>query len=154
MYEAINNENNLASILNLISEKVENYYIRMSIVLFIFMMNTMKLNLSVRILPSRTINQLDLLTITANSNFNPNAVYIKDFTANTQKQVELNKYSKINGITGSWTKPILTPQNEILGVLTLFNQDDIELKQIDINYLNRLALLIQLAIKYAEQKSN
>lgn len=154
VYEAINNENNLPSILNLISEKVEKYYIRdVYCTIHIYDDQFEVKSIGSYTLPSRTINELDLLTITANSNFNPNAVYIKDFTANKQKkQVELNKNIKINGITGSWTKPILTPQNEILGVLTLFNQDDINLKQIDINYLNRLALLIQLAIKYAEQK--
>ncbi len=128
VYEAINNENNLPSILNLISEKVEQYYIRdVYCTIHIFDEQYEVKSLGSHTLPTRVINQLDLLTITPNSNFNPIAVYLKDFTT-TQKHTQLFKYSNINSIQGSWTKPILTPQNEIVGILTLFNEYEYRIK--------------------------
>ncbi|MGN7476675.1 EAL domain-containing protein [Solibacillus silvestris] len=152
VYEAIDNEDNLQSILNLISWKIELYYIRdVYCTIHLFDQHHEIKSLGSHTLPVHVVNELDLFTIAPNSCFNPIAVYLKDF-GTAQQHAQLFKYCNLNFIRGSWTKPILTPQNEVIGILTLFNQDDADLKQIDINYLNRLALLIQLAVKYAEQK--
>lgn len=152
VYEAIDHEDNLQSILNLITEKIELFYIRdVYCTIHIFDENCAIKSLGSHSLPLQIINELDLLAISPNTGFNPNAVYLKDYT-NKDSFKDLFKEWNLNIVQGSWTKPILTPQNEVSGILTLFNQEASELKQIDINYLNRLALLIQLAIKYAEQK--
>lgn len=152
VYEAIDQEDNLQSILNLITEKIELFYIRdVYCAIHIFDENCKIKSLGTHSLPLEIINELSILEITPNTSLNSNAVYLKDF-AQQDHHIDLFKHWHLNFIQGSWTKPILTPQNEVSGILTLFNQDATELKQIDINYLNRLALLIQLAIKYAEQK--
>lgn len=152
VYEAIDHEDNLQSILNLITEKIELFYIRdVYCTIHIFDENCNIKSLGSHSLPLQIINELDLLTISPNTGLNSNAVYLMDYT-NKDQHKNLFKEWNLNFVQGSWTKPILTPQNEVSGILTLFNQDATELKQIDINYLNRLALLIQLAIKYAEQK--
>lgn len=152
VYEAIDHEDNLQSILNLITEKIELFYIRdVYCAIHIFNENCEVKSLGTHSLPLPIINELDILEISPNTGLNSNAVYLKDFADKDQDKALFN-YWNLNHVQGSWTKPILTPQNEVSGILTLFNQDATELKQIDINYLNRLALLIQLAIKYAEQK--
>ncbi|MEK4130566.1 EAL domain-containing protein [Solibacillus sp. FSL W8-0474] len=152
VYQAIDNENNLQSILNLISEKIELFYIRdVYCTIHLYNKNYEIKSMGSYTLPEYVINKLDLLEITPKSSFNKSAVYLKDFTA-TPQCADISENYELDAIKGSWTKLILTPQNEVSGILTLFNQDSTELKQIDINYLNRLTLLIQLAIKYAEQK--
>ena len=152
VYQAIDKENNLPSILNLISEKIELFYIRdVYCTIHIYNENYEIKSIGSHTLPVYVINKLGLLEIAPNTSFNTSAVYLKDYTASPQRANIFENY-ELNSVKGSWTKLILTPLNEISGILTLFNQDSTELKQIDINYLNRLTLLIQLTIKYAEQK--
>ncbi|MCH7321666.1 EAL domain-containing protein [Solibacillus sp. MA9] len=149
VYEAIDNEDNLQSILSLISKKIEKFYIYdVYCTIHIYDKNYEIKSLGSYNLPVDVIHELDLLTVTPNMSHNPRAVYVKDISAKSTESKDIN----FNIIKGSWTKPILTSQNETIGILTLFLQDDLELKQSDTNYLNRLALLIQLSIKYAEQK--
>lgn len=152
VYQAIDNENNLQSILNLISEKIELFYIRdVYCTIHLYNENYEIKSIGSHTLPEYVINKLGLLDIAPNPSFNTSAVYLKDFTAVPQHTNIFESY-ELDAIQGSWTKLILTPQSKISGILTLFNQDSNDLKQIDINYLNRVTLLIQLAIKYAEQK--
>ena len=152
VYEAINHEDNLQSILNLITEKIELFYIRdVYCTIHIFHENCQIKSLGTHSLPLQIINELDILQISPHTGQNMNTVYLMNF-ADKDRHKELFDYWNLNYVQGSWTKPILTSQNEVIGILTMFNQDSSELDQIDINYLNRLALLIQLAIKYAEQK--
>lgn len=149
VYEAIDNEHNIQSILSLIAQKIEMFYIHdVYCTIHIFDQHYACKSLGSHSLPVEVIEELDLLTVTPNISHSPRAIYLKDFSS---KQMA-SKHFNLNMIKGSWTKPILTSQNETIGILTLFLQDDLELKQHDINYLNRLALLIQLSIKYAEQK--
>ncbi len=152
VYEAINHEDNLPSILSLIAKQIEEFYIHNSYcTIHLFDENYEIKSLGSYALPSEVIGELDLLTVTPAMSYDPLAVYIKNFTQN-DTPTHLNKYFDFSHLTGSWTKPILTAQNKVIGILTLFFQDSPQLKQCDINYLNRLALLIQLATKYAEQK--
>ncbi|WP_336046814.1 EAL domain-containing protein [Solibacillus ferritrahens] len=152
VYQAIDHESNLQSILNLISEKIELFYIRdVYCTIHLYNENYDIKSIGSYTLPVHVINKLAFFEIKSNSNFNKSAIYLKDFT-DTPLYNDISENYELGTIQGSWTKLILTPQNEISGILTLFNQDSTELKQIDINYLNRLTLLIQLAIKYAEQK--
>lgn len=149
VYEAIDNEHNIQSILSLIAQKIEMFYIHdVYCTIHIFDQHYDCKSLGSHSLPVEVIEELDLLTVTPNISHNPRAIYLKDFSI---KQMA-SKRCNLNMIKGSWTKPILNSQNETIGILTLFLQDHLELKQHDINYLNRLALLIQLSIKYAEQK--
>lgn len=149
VYEAIDNEDNLQSILSLISKKIEKFYIYdVYCTIHIYDKNYEIKSLGSHNLPVNVIHELDLLTVTPNMSHNPCAVYVKNFSTKSMQSKNFN----MNIIQGSWTKPILTSQNETIGILTLFLQDEVELKECDMNYLNRLALLIQLSIKYAEQK--
>ncbi|MER1956446.1 MAG: EAL domain-containing protein [Solibacillus sp.] len=152
VYAAIDHEDNLQSILSLIARKIEKFYIHNSYcAIHIYDENYDIKYLGTHTLPLDFIDKLDLLAVTPTMNYSPLAIYIKSFTNQEVTSYLANNYH-FNQLTGSWTKPILTSQNKVIGILTLFLQDSIELKQSDINYLNRLALLIQLAIKYAEQK--
>lgn len=152
VYEAIDNEDNLQSILSFISKQIEEFYIHnvyCTIHLFDEQFNIKSLGSNT--LPMEVINKLDLLSVTPTKSYNPLSVYIKNFTQ-SEELTDLFQSFQLNQLTGSWTKPILTLQNKVIGILTIFSQEPLELKQSDINYLNRLALLIQLAVKYAEQK--
>lgn len=152
VYEAIDHEDNLQSILSLIAKKIEKFYIHNSYcTIHIYDDNYAIKYLGTHTLPLDFIDKLDLLAVTPTMSYSPLAIYIKNFT-NPEVATHLANNYHFNHLTGSWTKPILTPQNKVIGILTMYLQDPIELKQSDINYLNRLALLIQLAIKYAEQK--
>lgn len=153
VYEAIEHDNNLQSILTLISQKIESYYIR-DVYCTIHQIDNFQSiqTIGSNTLPIEVVNELELLKITPNMGFNESAIYIKKCMLNEQ-QNHLFKTNQLKPIHGSWSKPILTPQHQVLGILTLFQQENIELKQTDIDYINRLALLIQLAIKYAEQKN-
>lgn len=122
VYEAIDHEDNLQSILNLITEKIELFYIRdVYCAIHIFNEHGEIKSLGTYSLPQRILSQLDILEITPNTNLNSNAVYLKDF-AQEEQQIDLFTQWDLNVVHGSWTKPILTPQNEVSGILTLFNQ--------------------------------
>lgn len=152
VYEAINQDANLECMLSLIAKKIEEFYIHKSYcTIHLFDENYEIKSIGSYALPSEVIHELDILTVTPTMSYNPLAIYIKDYTENETPE-HLYKYFDFSHLTGSWTKPILTAQNKVIGILTLFLQNSPQLKQSDINYLNRLALLIQLAIKYAEQK--
>ncbi|MEK4627958.1 MAG: EAL domain-containing protein [Solibacillus sp.] len=153
VYEAIDVDHNLQSILSLITKKIEKYYIRDVYCTIHLFDNELTLNsIGSNTLPIEIINELELLKITPNIGFNDSAIYLKEFIL-TKQQEQLLCTNQLNYLYSSWTKPIIVSQKNMMGILTLFNQDNIELKQADINYLNRLTLLIQLAIKYAIQKN-
>ena len=154
VYEAIDNDNKIQTILTLISEKIERYYIR-DVYCTIHLSNEQQaLNtIGSNTLPFEIIDELNLVYIAPTISCNESPIYVKGFLLNTT-QINLFKSYHLNAIYGTWSKPILTPQSELLGVLTLFHQEDTELKQADIQYLNRLALLIQISIKYAKQKDD
>jgi PAS domain S-box-containing protein len=153
VYEAIDNDDDIQSILTLITHKIESYYIR-DVYCTIHLSNEQQAlkTIGSNTLPIDIINELELFQIEPSVGYNESAIYLKDFKLNTT-QISLFKRYHLNAVCGTWSKPILTPQGKLLGMLTLFHQEETELKQADIKYLNRLALLIQLSIKYAKQKS-
>lgn len=152
VYTEIDNGDNLECILSLITEKIENYYIRnvYCTIHLIGKQNKIKA-IGAHSLPLHIIQQLDILHSPSTIGFNTRAVYIKELTLaeNVTKQFQEHQ---LNLVKTSWIKPILTPQQQVFGILTLLHEENTELKQEDLNYLNRVSLLIQLAINYAEQK--
>ncbi|ATP41159.1 histidine kinase [Solibacillus sp. R5-41] len=152
VYAEIDNGDNLQSILTLISEKIESYYIR-NVYCTIHLIEHQNKTKSIgsNLLPLHIIRQLELLEVASYMGYNTQAVYLKELSL-TENVTKLFQDHQLNLVKTSWTKPILTPQQQISGILTLWHQENTELKQDDLNYLNRLALLIQLAINYAEQK--
>ncbi|MEG0471427.1 MAG: EAL domain-containing protein [Solibacillus sp.] len=152
VYAEIDNGDNLQSILTLISEKIESYYIRnvYCTIHLIEQQNSIK-SIGSNSLPLHIIEQLEILEVAPYMGYNTKAVYLKELSL-TENSINLFQEHQLNLVKTSWTKPILTPQQQISGILTLWHQETTELKQDDLNYLNRLALLIQLAINYAEQK--
>ncbi|MGE7021175.1 EAL domain-containing protein [Solibacillus cecembensis] len=152
VYAEIDNGDNLQSILTLISEKIENYYIRnvYCTIHLIENQNEIK-SVGSHSLPLHIIQQLEIPRISPTICSDTQPVYINELVLpeNVTKQFQEHRLNLVNT---SWTKPILTPQYQIFGVLTLLHEDNTELKQDDLDYLNRLTLLIQLAVNYAEQK--
>lgn len=55
-------------------------------------------------------------------------------------------------IASAWTMPILLSQMKFIGKITLFFENNISLKQSEIQFLSHLAKLISLSLKYTEQK--
>ncbi|MER1986153.1 MAG: EAL domain-containing protein [Solibacillus sp.] len=55
-------------------------------------------------------------------------------------------------IASAWTMPILSTHNALIGAITLFFENSISFKKNEIQFLEALAKLISLSIKYAEQK--
>ena len=153
VYVAIDNDDDIQSILTLISQKIESYYIR-DVYCTIHLSNEQQdlKTIGSNTLPIEIIDKLELFQINPSAGYNESSIYLKDFQLN-KTQLNLFKSHHLNAVCGTWSKPILTPHSELLGMLTLFHQEDTELKQTDIKYLNRLALLIQLSIKYAKQKN-
>lgn len=153
VYEAIDADDDLQFILTLITKKIENHYIRdVYCTIHLFDEQLKAQTIGSNTLPIEIINELELIKVTPNMGFNESAIYLKDIKLTQQQRQSFYNF-QLNDVCGTWSKPILTPQYDLLGMLTLFHQEDNELKQADINYLNRLALLIQLAIKYAKQKN-
>ncbi len=152
VYEAIDDDDDLQSILTLITKKIENYYIRdVYCTIHLFDEQLKAKTIGSNTLPLEIINELELIKVTPSMGFNETAIYIKELKLTQQQQQAFNNF-QLNAVCGTWSKPILTAHSELLGILTLYHQQENELKQADIKYLNRLALLIQLAIKYAKQK--
>lgn len=86
VYEAIDHEDNLQSILNLITEKIELFYIRdVYCAIHIFNENCEVKSLGTHSLPLPIINELDILEISPNTGLNSNAVYLKDFADKDQR---------------------------------------------------------------------
>lgn len=152
VYKEIDEDDNLQSILTLISNKIETYYIRdVYCTIHLFDESNHYRSFGSNTLPVDIIEQLDLLCLTPKKGANEAAIYLKNFTY-TPVTEQIFKSQQLNLVSSSWTKPILDTQKNSIGILTLFHQNKTDLKQDDINYLNRMALLIHLAIKYAEQK--
>lgn len=152
VYEEINNGDNLQSILTLISEKIENYYIRNVYCTIHLIENQNKIkSVGSHSLPLHIVQQLEIPEISPNIYSNNQAVYFKELVLTEYIANQFQKH-QLNSVKTLWTKPILTPQQQIFGILTLLHEENVELKEDDLNYLNRLALLIQLAVNYAEQK--
>ncbi|MEK4426284.1 bifunctional diguanylate cyclase/phosphodiesterase [Solibacillus sp. FSL K6-1523] len=152
VYAEIDNGDNLQSILTLISEKIENYYIRNVYCTIHLIENHNKIkSIGSHSLPLHIIQQLEIPKISPTICSNTQQVHLNKLVLSNNVKKQFQEH-QLNIVKTSWTKSILTPQQQIFGVLTLLHEENTELKQDDLDYLNRLTLLIQLAVNYAEQK--
>ncbi|SOC36298.1 GGDEF domain-containing phosphodiesterase [Ureibacillus acetophenoni] len=139
-------------ILQLISEKIEKYYIR-DIYCAIRVLNQYdKLDVvATGTLPVHIIENFDDKIHEPNAGFNENAIYIDDYSPIYDHQV-VSQQGFYQSIVSSWSKPIVNQDKQILGNIIIYLKSKSSLKQTDIEFLKKLTPIISLSLKYAEHK--
>jgi PAS domain S-box-containing protein len=57
------------------------------------------------------------------------------------------------GLQSLWSQPILNTDGEVIGLFTMYFEQEAEPHENDIKFLNRIAPIVTLALKYFEQKN-
>lgn len=139
-------------ILQLITEKIEKYYIR-DIYCAIRVINQFaELNLvATGTLPIHIIESFHGKILEPHAGFNEHAIYIDDYSS-FQDDLTISEQQFSQNIVSSWSKPIVNQDKQILGNITIYLKSKSSLKQSDIEFLKKLTPIISLSLKYAEHK--
>lgn len=157
VYIELEQDDELQTILQLITEQIEKHYIRdVYCAIHLVQPDGAIKAVATGSLPHSFVKELQPIEMSAQSGGSKTAIYMKDLDAVTYSQGqganELNEEIMKFHISTCWSKPILNQQQKVLGSFTLYFHEKVALKQTDIAFLNRLIPLISLSIKYGEQK--
>ncbi|MCM3387931.1 EAL domain-containing protein [Ureibacillus chungkukjangi] len=151
VYIDLEENGDFKNILQLITEKVEKYYIR-DIFCGIHVVNQEQ-NLEAIAsgsLPLSLIKSLNHLEIGGSTTgYNESVVYINDLTIKNNKSSKLIKKYNLNSC---WSKPIFTNEKVLLGYFSIYIKGEMQLRQADIDFLKKLSPIVALSMKYVKQK--
>ena len=151
VYMELEENGELKNILQLITEKVEKYYIR-DVFCAIQVVNNER-NLSAIAsgsLPLSLIKAMNHLEIGgATTGYNESVVYINDLSIKNNKS---NKLIKKYKLSSCWSKPIFTNEKQLLGYFSIYIKGEMQLRQADIDFLKKLSPIVALSMKYVKQK--
>ncbi|WP_332646825.1 PAS domain-containing protein [Lysinibacillus sp. 54212] len=156
VYRDIEKGGELEHILQLITTQIETYYTR-NVYCAIHLIGTDQSTYvtAVSSLPKKIASAIQDNEFKCYLTSDCETVYVKKF-----KPTEISSLRKIENtlaaplrfpIRCSWSKPICDSKDAIVGFFTFYFENEPILKQTDIDFLNRLAPVISLAIKYAAQ---
>lgn len=150
VYMELEANGELQSTLQLITEKVEKYYIR-DVYCAIHVVNEKRHLEAVASgsLPLQAVKRLNHLEISLTSGYNENAIYINDLSLTNRYSSKVIPQYKL---TSCWSKPIYTNEKKLLGYITIYIKDKLALRNADIDFLKKLSPIIALSMKYVEQK--
>ncbi|MFY3793081.1 EAL domain-containing protein [Ureibacillus sp. MALMAid1270] len=141
------------NILQLITEKVEKYYIRNIYCAIRVLQPNQELKVvATGSLPLHTIEEINKNLLDSSAGFNENTIYIDQYSSKRKNKSSSKQRDLIHSVTSSWSKPIVNQHKVILGSITIYLKNESSLKQTDIEFLNKLSPIISLSLKYAEQK--
>ena len=150
VYTELEENGDLKRILQLITEKVELYYLQ-DIYCSIHVLNQHK---KLHAIASGTLPLSLIKSISTLKNRNileghQETVYPHDLTVehgNTRRLIENYQLSSC------WSKPIFNNEKQLIGYITIYIKNNSNLKQADINFLTKLSPIIALSMKYVEQR--
>lgn len=146
VYLELDQSGELNSILQLITEKVEKYYIRdIYCAIHVLQQNQKLKALASGSLPLDVIESINDIDISSSTAYNQSAVYIKNLSLTNNI---LEKYN----LTSCWSKPIFNKEKRLLGYFTIYIKNHFELKTADIEFLKKLSPIIALSMKYVGQQ--
>ncbi|KGR78501.1 sensor domain-containing phosphodiesterase [Ureibacillus manganicus] len=152
VYAGLEQGSDSTNILQLITEKIEQYYVRDIYCAIRVLKPTNDLKVvATGSLPIKVVEDINEQLLEPNIGFNENAIYIDNYSSKSEKQLvsdQLHTYAVIS----SWSKPIVNQDKQILGSITIYLKNESSLKQTDIEFLNKLTPIISLSLKYAEHK--
>lgn len=151
VYIDLEENGELKNILQLITEKVEKYYIR-DIFCAIHVVNQERNLTAVASgsLPLSLIKAMNHLEIGGStSGYNESVVYINDLSIKNNKS---NKLIKKYNLSSCWSKPIFTNEQLLLGYFSIYIKEEMQLRQSDIEFLKKLSPIVALSMKYVKQK--
>lgn len=141
------------NVLQLITEKVEKYYIRnIFCAIRVLQPNDELKVVATGSLPLHIIEEINESLLNPSAGFNENAIYIDNYSSKQVNTSKINQKNFAYSVTSSWSKPIVNQHKLILGSITIYLMNESSLKQSDIEFLNKLSPIISLSLKYAEQK--
>ncbi|MFC7684680.1 EAL domain-containing protein [Ureibacillus sp. GCM10028918] len=151
VYIELEENGELKNILQLITEKVEKYYIR-DIFCAIHVVNQERNLVAIASgsLPLSLIKDLNHLEIGGSTTgYNESVVYINDLSIKSNNS---NKLIKKYNLTSCWSKPIFTNEKALLGYFSIYIKGEMQLRQADIEFLKKLSPIVALSMKYVKQK--
>ncbi|RKQ19117.1 putative bifunctional diguanylate cyclase/phosphodiesterase [Ureibacillus endophyticus] len=135
----------LVNICKLITKQVERYYIRDIFSSIHFVTSPDEINpIASGSLSLEWVMENHKMDINSTASCNERAIYIQKLTNHSNQYIE-------SDVT-CWTKPIYNNEQQLLGYFSMYLKNHSELRQADIDFLNKLSPIIGLSIKYAEQK--
>ncbi|HWL22950.1 MAG TPA: EAL domain-containing protein [Ureibacillus sp.] len=152
VYAELEQSTDSENVLQLITEKVEKYYVR-DIYCAIRVLdpnNELKV-VATGSLPLHIVERINEDLLQPSAGFNEYAIYIDDFSVKHDKDLK-STHQNTHCVNTSWSKPIVNQYNQILGSITIYLKTESTLKQTDIEFLNKLTPIISLSLKYAEHK--
>lgn len=149
-------ENNFAldAIFQLVTQKIEAYYLRDIYCVIHTYQNNGSLDVSGHgALPLRVAQQLADIRKKPIDSYKTDSIYMADLALDefTCKQF-LNEDLKFT-ITSKWAKPIFSSSQELKGLIVFYFENKVPLNPTDFELLNQLSPLLMLTIKYGEQRS-
>ena len=151
VYIELEENGELKNILQLITEKVEKYYIR-DIFCAIHVVNQERNLVAIASgsLPLSLIKAMNHLEIGGSTaGYNESVVYINDLSIKNNKS---NKLIKKYKLSSCWSKPIFTNEKRLLGYFSIYIKGEMQLRQADIDFLKKLSPIVALSMKYVKQK--
>ena len=150
VYIELEENGDLKRILQLITEKVELFYLRDIYCSIHVIDSQVKLKaIASGTLPLSLIKSISNLKFSNIIEYNHSTVFINDLTvehANTRRLIK--KYN----LSSCWSKPIFNHEKKLIGYFTIYIKSNSKLKQADIRFLKKLTPIIALSMKYVEQK--
>lgn len=149
VYIELEENGDLQDILQLITEKVEKYYIRdINCTIHILQPEGKLVPIASGSLPLSFVKSIDNLETSCSSGYK-SAVYINNLSCRNN---EVNDQIKKFNISSCWSKPIFINEKKLLGYFSIYIKNNLDLRHSDIEFLNKLAPIIALSMKYVEQK--
>ena len=151
VYIELEENGDLGTILQLITEKVEKYYLR-DIFCAIHVVNQQKKlsPIASGSLPLSLIKAMNHLEIGGSTTgYNESVIYINDLSI---KNYQSNKMIKKYNLSSCWSKPIFTKEKALLGYFSIYIKGEMHLRQVDIDFLKKLSPIVALSMKYVKQR--
>jgi len=151
VYLELDKNGKLRDILQLITKKVETYYIRDIFCAIHIVDKERKLKAiasgSLPLSLVKAMNHIDVNSST--TSFNDKVIYIKDLSIRNNRSSMIKEKTNLSSC---WSKPIFTNEQALLGYFSIYIKGDYQLKQVDIEFLKKLSPIVALSLKYVEQR--
>ncbi|KGR74573.1 GGDEF domain-containing phosphodiesterase [Ureibacillus sinduriensis] len=151
VYIDLEENGELNNILQLITEKVEQYYIR-DIFCAIHVVDHERNLVAIASgsLPLSLIQAMNHLEMSGSATgYNDSVIYINDLSS---KNIDSNNLIKKYNLSSCWSKPIFTNEKNLLGYFSIYIKEEMQLRQVDIEFLKKLSPIVALSMKYVKQK--
>ncbi|AWE08104.1 phosphodiesterase [Lysinibacillus sp. 2017] len=79
-------------------------------------------------------------------------VIVRDIQSSNLSKKYKQLIDKFN-LQSLWSQPILNTEGEVIGLFTMYFEQEAEPQEVDFKFLNRIAPIVTLALKYFEQKN-